>query len=766
MSDQNWRPGQPLPIDTTVVNPYKTHTHLPNSEGGGYDRTGRTRNRSRTGSDLFSELSKQDIEDINQAVLISQTVQNIEASKPAIAHEHQIKSSQIATHLQLDINTVTANLGGLHGLSPVAAINRQLTALNHLIHAKTSERNHNQARANAFYGGDPLVRTQRDLVDSYLRIPASEVLHRWTDSYTAAYTVHRNAEQIRQLTDRLHQLSAQLPQAHAQEDAQRLARLKAEAEAQAQHAFRVAAEAAQAKAQIEHAARAASQQAELAERKAAAEIAAQKTARIEQEKAEAEKKAEENRVLSEQAKKLKKEKQKKQKNVKNKIDLFDLQLKFSDQTRPIETDGKNPWLKEKHQRLLFLHQLSKKAHEATGSSRKKIQISRQENVLRNLEIEIDQMDQQTRATENARFKHSEGSQAIIRPLLATPEGLIAGYENLQFSLSGALDLLKKSAKTLSRSPLVTLVESVFHSPSLGNGELQRHPVALTIPLAQLAPNSEQPIAVGRGKISTLPFRVVSTFSENHTQLFLSRTGDDLSPKVRNRKATYNPDWNLYTFTTEGLDPRTLTWTPNHAPGSDGLGSIELPVSQSEIKIYPGARITPLEGRHDEHPTCDERDSDDYILTFPPESGIDRIYVMVSRAGARFEPGTVTGRGQNVGENWLDTAAGSEGAPVPTQIADRLRGQDFRNFDSFRDPFWKSVATDPVLSQQFGKVDLEQMRYGAAPFSEPLDSVGGREKIELHHKQRIADGGAVYDLENLSILTPKAHIELHKKGTQQ
>jgi hypothetical protein len=59
-----------------------------------------------------------------------------------------------------------------------------------------------------------------------------------------------------------------------------------------------------------------------------------------------------------------------------------------------------------------------------------------------------------------------------------------------------------------------------------------------------------------------------------------------------------------------------------------------------------------------------------------------------------------------------------------------------------------------------------MRYGAAPFSEPLDSVGGREKIELHHKQRIADGGAVYDLENLSILTPKAHIELHKKGTQQ
>ncbi|MGC6388359.1 HNH endonuclease signature motif containing protein [Ewingella sp. S1.OA.A_B6] len=44
-----------------------------------------------------------------------------------------------------------------------------------------------------------------------------------------------------------------------------------------------------------------------------------------------------------------------------------------------------------------------------------------------------------------------------------------------------------------------------------------------------------------------------------------------------------------------------------------------------------------------------------------------------------------------------------------------------------------------------------------------EQVGGRTRYELHHITRIKDGGAVYDVDNIEILTPKRHIELHKNG---
>nr|WP_323371547.1 hypothetical protein [Pseudomonas helleri] len=43
--------------------------------------------------------------------------------------------------------------------------------------------------------------------------------------------------------------------------------------------------------------------------------------------------------------------------------------------------------------------------------------------------------------------------------------------------------------------------------------------------------------------------------------------------------------------------------------------------------------------------------------------------------------------------WLGAASQSEGAPIPSQIADQLRGRDFRNFRVFREAFWEVVAND-------------------------------------------------------------------------
>ena len=51
----------------------------------------------------------------------------------------------------------------------------------------------------------------------------------------------------------------------------------------------------------------------------------------------------------------------------------------------------------------------------------------------------------------------------------------------------------------------------------------------------------------------------------------------------------------------------------------------------------------------------------------------------------------------------------------------------------------------------------------APGNATLDP--GRMKIEIHHKHEIASGGAVYDLDNLLLMTPRVHIDHHKENNQ-
>ncbi|RAI69883.1 hypothetical protein DOZ69_01680 [Pseudomonas fluorescens] len=293
--------------------------------------------------------------------------------------------------------------------------------------------------------------------------------------------------------------------------------------------------------------------------------------------------------------------------------------------------------------------------------------------------------------------------------------------------------------------------------------MQRNPLILTIPLSQLAQNDGRVALPGPAEANWLPARAVSSVKREHTQLYLRSA--DPGQTVRVRQAKFNRSDNLYTFTTEGLFPITLTWTPKTPPGDDIPATTELPATDSGTRIYSGARVTQIEGRLDEHPACEIDDPDDYILTFPIESGIESIYMMATRGGPRNEPGTVIGRGKEVGGNWLGSAAESGGAPIPAQIADKLRGKDFRNFDRFREGFWRAVAADSELSKQFGKADLKLLTNGAAPSTDEVDSVGRRDKYEIHHIHHIKDGGEVYNIDNLTIITPRAHIELHKNGIE-
>ncbi len=167
-----------------------------------------------------------------------------------------------------------------------------------------------------------------------------------------------------------------------------------------------------------------------------------------------------------------------------------------------------------------------------------------------------------------------------------------------------------------------------------------------------------------------------------------------------------------------------------------------------------------------YPVDDLQGLQDFIYWQPDAtgSGVEPIYVMLS--DPRNLPGKVTGKGQPVGEGWLNNAGKELGAPIPSQIADKLRGREFDNFREFREAFWLEVAKDPELAKQFNPGNKWAMGNGYAPYPIPSEQVGGREKFELHHVKLISEDGPVYDVDNLRILTPKRHIEIHSNSSEK
>lgn len=123
------------------------------------------------------------------------------------------------------------------------------------------------------------------------------------------------------------------------------------------------------------------------------------------------------------------------------------------------------------------------------------------------------------------------------------------------------------------------------------------------------------------------------------------------------------------------------------------------------------------------------------------------------------PGIASGAGKIIqGGRWLRGSQGNAGF-IPEQMASKLAGQKFANFDKFREAFWKLVGNDPELSSGFKPIDIPRMRNGRAPSVDPLQAVGARATYELHHVTPIQQGGDVYNVDNLIVCTPRYHQEV-------
>jgi hypothetical protein len=89
---------------------------------------------------------------------------------------------------------------------------------------------------------------------------------------------------------------------------------------------------------------------------------------------------------------------------------------------------------------------------------------------------------------------------------------------------------------------------------------------------------------------------------------------------------------------------------------------------------------------------------------------------------------------------------------------------FNDFADFRSAFWRLVADDPILGRVrrgqgpgWSAANKARMRNGLAPFAGSGGTGGGSNALlQLNHKQALKNAGALYDLDNIEVVTPWFH----------
>lgn len=133
-------------------------------------------------------------------------------------------------------------------------------------------------------------------------------------------------------------------------------------------------------------------------------------------------------------------------------------------------------------------------------------------------------------------------------------------------------------------------------------------------------------------------------------------------------------------------------------------------------------------------------------------------VRANRSAFRNSPGIAFSSDtlETIDGRWLDEDTVE--APIPEQVASRLRGRRFANSGEFRRAFWIAVSQSD-LARQFTARDLWRMRRGLAPIAPRSQWYGRQRAYIVHHRRTIASGGAVYDMSNMLIVTPDRHQDI-------
>lgn len=289
----------------------------------------------------------------------------------------------------------------------------------------------------------------------------------------------------------------------------------------------------------------------------------------------------------------------------------------------------------------------------------------------------------------------------------------------------------------------------FERPGCGD------PFAITVPLETMMPLEGQDwrhLADSNGAART-SFRMATGMTKDRqggslhyglTEVkelshayVVSTAGESIGSTVSVRPAHWNSDLNGYLCTCSVKPLRQVVWTSGEkaalaTPAANAANT----VSHGYLSLVAVPVVAALDLVDDAH-------LDDCIVVFPAESGIDPVYVVFKSPGEY--PGIASGTGAPVSNTWL-----TDNSPIPSQIADRLRGKAFKRFEHFREALWKTAATLPELCAGLSEQDLNAMKTGRPPQVSNAGNAG-----PLRFVLRVADnpdnGADVYDMDNLKIV---------------
>ncbi|MEN5142259.1 S-type pyocin domain-containing protein [Pseudomonas juntendi] len=342
-----------------------------------------------------------------------------------------------------------------------------------------------------------------------------------------------------------------------------------------------------------------------------------------------------------------------------------------------------------------------------------------------------------------------GSTPAVIPIgIATFAVAETPYKALSEAITTAISRLV--ATTISSLAVGTL--AMAWPSTLGNSERR---YLISTPLASLTPPGGPDLATLALSSTSidLPYLLAGAEHDNGLDLYVVPGGRP----VPVRTATFDTERLVYSLALENPQ-RILTWTPANAPGGEAGSSTSLPQVPPGTVVYTGSSLDPVITEQEGYPALDLLDQERLIITFPMDSGFPPILVVFK--SPRYEPGIAMGSGAQIDGIWLGDITRETGAKIPTQIANALRGREFGDFDAFRTAFWKAISDTQEFSSQFNDANRSLIAKGRAPKARDKDHHKGHATFILHHVIPISENGAVYDVDNLRVVTPAAHHDIH------